>query len=172
MKTEKQILLKVDSYIKKSLAVELKQQGHYLTGSLEHSIQGNLQDISNGASLEGTVADYGYILDAGTKPNKIPYQERSGAKTSKYISALIEYFKLRKGLNEKEARGAAFTTAKVHKREGMPTRNSYSYAQNNERKQFINRTNKAIEKKVDDRIITKVDQLFNTAFEKQHSEII
>lgn len=172
MKTEIKILAPVDTYIKKSIAIELKQQGHYLTGALERSIQGRIQDIPNGASVEGTMADYGFIVDAGTTPNKIPYQEGSGAKTSKYISALIEYFKLRKGLSEKEAKGAAFATAKVQKREGMPTINSYTYAKNNERKTFIERTNKVIEQKVDDMIITKVDQLFNTAFEKQHSEII
>ena len=171
MKTEIQILQKVNIYIKKYLSIELKQQGHYLTGGLERSIQGEIKNIVNGSSLEGSMANYGFIVDAGTAPSKIPYSENSGATTSKYISGLTNYFKLR-GLSEKEAKRAAFATAKVQKKEGMPTRNSYSYAKNNERREFIEHTNKQIENKVDTMVFNSIDSEFEKVFNKQLSEII
>lgn len=166
-----QILRKVDGFIKKNLAIELKQQGHYLTGALERSIQGTIQDITNGVWLQGDMVGYGFIIDAGTKPEKIPYRENSGAKSSKYISALINYFKL-KSFSEKEAKGIAFATAKVQKREGMPTRGSYAYSKNNERKIFIERTANAISYSVDNMVSTEMDSAFEKIFNKQQSEII
>ncbi len=171
MKAEQNILEKVDKAIKKSLTKELKSQGHYLTGGLERSIQGEIKNISNGASLEGSMADYGFIVNTGTTPAKIPYQENSGAKSSKYISGLINYFKL-KGLSEKEAKQAAFATAKVQKKEGMPTRNSYSYAKNNERKLFIERTAISISNTVDTIVSEEMDHAVEKLFTKQQSEII
>lgn len=171
MKTEENILQKVDKVIKKSLAKELKSQSHYLTGGLERSIQGEIKNVPNGASLEGSMADYGFIVNAGTTPGKIPYKENSGAKSSKYISGLINYFKLR-GLSEKEASRAAFATAKVQKKEGMPTRNSYSYAKNNERKLFIERTAISISNTVDAIVSEEMDNAVEKIFNKQNSEII
>lgn len=171
MKTEQNILQKVDKQIKKSLSGELKAQGHYLTGGLERSIQGEIKDIADGASLEGTMASYGFILEHGTTPAKIPYQENSGAKSSKYISGLINYFKLR-GLSEKEAKQAAFATAKVQKREGMPTANSYQHAKNNERKLFIEKTAATISNTVDAIVSEEMDTTVEKIFNKQKSEII
>lgn len=166
------ILKQADNTIKKALSKELKQQGHYLTGSLERSIQGNITTLNNGAALEGTMNNYGYIIDAGVTPDRIPYQEKSGAKNSKYISALTEYFKLRKGLSEKEAARAAFATAKVQKKEGMPTRDSYTYSKNNERKVFIERTAGVISSILDTIASTKMDDAFEKIFNQQQSEII
>ncbi len=171
MKIEKQILQKVDKYTKKSLGIELKQQGHYLTGGLESSIQGEINELPNGAVLEGSIADYGLIINTGATPSKIPYQENSGAKSSKYINGLINYFKLR-GLSEKEAKQAAFATAKVQKREGMPTANSYQYAKNNERKLFIEKTAISISPIINDIVSKEIDTAVEKIFNKQQSEII
>lgn len=172
MKTEEKILQKVDKTIKKSLAKELKSQGHYLTGGLERSIQGEINQLPNGAVLEGNMADYGFIVNAGTMPKKIPYQENSGAKSSKYISGLASYFRERKNLQEKQALQAAFATAKVQKKEGMPTRNSYSYAKNNERKLFIEITAISISNTVDTIVSEEMDNAVEKIFNKQKSEII
>lgn len=165
------ILKKVDTIIKKAFRQELREQGHYLTGGLERSINGDVTEADNVAKLEGSAANYSGILDDGTTADRVPFNQGSGAGHSKYIDGLITYFKLR-GLGDKEAISAAFATAKVQKREGMPTKGSYAYSKNNERKIFIDRTEKQISAQVDTMISEGVDDMFEKAFSKQKSETI
>jgi len=120
---------------------EIKAQGHTLTGKLERSLRTDISISLGTFSGKVMVEDYGVIIDKGVKYNKIPYRRGSGAKTSKYIEALTKYFQQR-GLDFKKAKGAAFATAYKQKiaREGMPTRNSYTFSSNGRRTQWIRRT--------------------------------
>lgn len=111
---------------------ELIAQGHRLTGNLVNSFEQTIMFVSGSIKAEVFVADYGLIIDSGVKPSRIPYNRGSGARTSKYIEALIEYWRKR-GLNELNAKRAAFATAAKQKREGMPTRDSYRYSTNGRR---------------------------------------
>jgi len=113
---------------------ELKAQGHRLTGNLERSLQYEVEKKLNTITGKIYIAEYGVILDKGVKPSRIPYSKGSGAKTSEYIAGLTRFFELR-GLDFKEAKGAAFATAYKQKiaREGMPTRNSYTFSSNGRR---------------------------------------
>jgi hypothetical protein len=77
-----------------------------------------------------------------------------------------------RGLGDKEAMRAAFATAKVQKREGMPTSGSYAYSNNNERKIFIERTEMEISQQIDTLISEGMDDMFETEFIKQKSETI
>jgi len=165
------ILREADTVIKKAFGQELREQGHYLTGGLERSINGEISEVGNVAQLEGTAANYSVFLDAGVTPEKVPFKQGSGAGHSKYIDGLITYFKLR-GLSDKEAERAAFATAKVQKNEGMPTKGSYAYSKNNERKLFIERTENKVGTEVNSIVSDGLDEMFDAIFSKQKSETI
>lgn len=128
-------MLEFQSLIKK----EIEAQGHKLTGKLINSVTFEVQQLNGG--FEGTmfIADYGMILEKGVKPNRIPFTFGSGKKTSKYIQGLIDFFQKR-GLHPKAAKSAAFATARVQKREGLPTRKSFRFSKNGRRKGFIKHT--------------------------------
>lgn len=138
-------LEKVMKTLQRKLQKELQQQGHVLTGALRDSIQYSIKysaGITAGTVIaEMTALDYGMIVEVGVPANKIPYGGRTGkGGTSKYIQGLVRFWQIKKGLGEREALRAAFATAAVHKREGMPSRGSYGYARNGERKNWIKNT--------------------------------
>lgn len=163
------ILRRASKTIDDAVIDEFKSQGHSLTGATEKSIQGKVI----GERVEGEMAEHGYILNAGTKPNRIPYtiKRGNGGGTSKYIEGLISYFRLR-GLSEKDAKGAAFATAIVQKKQGMSTAGSKKYSKTGQRQNFIEIASGRVDKIVDNIINTGMDEIFNTEFEKQKSERI
>lgn len=121
------------------LKAELSAQGHRNTGSLERSFTHEVRRESG--MLIGAIKsnEYSIYLEFGVPANRIPFSPGSGAKSSKYIAGLINYFTT-KGLAASEARGAAFATAHAHKREGMPTRASFAYSSNGRRVGFMRTT--------------------------------
>ena len=126
--------------IKSLLIEELKQQGHRLTGALENSIQYQIKEDSTGITAVMLGLDYGLIVEFGVAADRIPYGGKSGSGgTSKYIQGLVRFFQLR-GLVAREALSAAFATAAVHKREGMPSRGSYALSSNSRRTGFVKNT--------------------------------
>lgn len=131
------------NFVKGKLQEELIAQGHVLTGNLRDSIDGIIHEAGDFIIGFIEIEDYGLIVDKGVKAKKIPYKRGSGAKSSKYIAALIRFFELR-GLSDKEARSAAFATANVHKREGMPTYRSSRFSSNGKRTGFITETIESI----------------------------
>lgn len=125
------------SEIRKSLRVELERQGHVLTGRLSESIDYEIS--ADGYSIVGRMyfEDYGLYVETGVSADRIPYGGRSGSGgKSKYIQGLIIFWEDR-GLSGREAIGAAFATANVHAREGMPSRNSYQFSQTGQRTGFV-----------------------------------
>lgn len=115
---------------------ELKEQGHYLTGKLHDSIQYEIEGSEHTVIANVECEDYGLAMEFGVPANRIPYTPGSGAGgTSQYIQGLITFFEKR-GLQGREAIGAAFATARVQKREGMPTAGSYKFSRNGARKGF------------------------------------
>lgn len=118
---------------------ELNAQGHSLTGNLINSFTKDIKIFAN--SMQGDIyaARHGDAMDTGIKSYKIPYERGSGAKVSKFIDALINYW-TKRGLGTIEAKRAAFATANVQKREGMPTRASYRFSRNGRRTQWKKHT--------------------------------
>jgi hypothetical protein len=171
MNNDRDIIEKASKILDESLAEELKGQGHYLTGALQNSISHDTVQGSNETSSTGYVLKYGLYMHYGVKPAKIPFNPGSGAKSSKYIDALINYFKLR-GLSDKEAKSAAFATAKKHKEEGMPTSGSYTYSNNGRRLAFIKEVEDGKGKKADKVIRTGIDNNVSKTFNKTKSETI
>lgn len=118
---------------------ELRQQGHVLTGKLVNSMSFRVDEFSS--QIIGVIEfeDYGRFVDTGVSASRIPFSGRTGrGGTSDYIQGLIKFFQL-KGLSDREAKGAAFATAAVHKREGMPTNASRRFSTNGDRKGFVNK---------------------------------
>lgn len=122
------------------LREELAAQGHTLTGKLRDSIQYEIEEGTDSVKATVECEDYGLALEFGVAANRIPYTPGSGSGgTSQYIQGLITFFEKR-GLQGREAIGAAFATARVQKREGMPTVGSYRFSSNGQRKGFASTT--------------------------------
>jgi len=127
------IMLELQTALRDTLAA----QGHVLTGNLSDSIM--FEVSADGDEIVGQmyVADYGIFVNVGVTAARIPFGGRSGkGGTSQYIQGLISFWEGR-GLSGREAIGAAFATAHVHAREGMPSRGSYKYSSNGERLGFV-----------------------------------
>jgi hypothetical protein len=156
----KVILNKVAQLLNKVLILELKDQGHHLTGALERSINSAYRVIekSRETELNGYALDYAQDLETGE--GKLPS-----------ISELFKYFKLR-GLNDNEASRAAILTFKKQAKEGMPTKASSRFSKTGERKHFIQRAWNENQQKVDSLIDFGMDIIFNDEYNLQKSETI
>jgi hypothetical protein len=159
----KVILNKVAQLLNKVLILELKDQGHHLTGALERSINSAYRVIekSRETELNGYALDYAQDLETG--------QPSSGKLPT--IIELQKYFMLR-GLSQREALGAAINTARKQAKEGMPTRASSRFSKTGERKHFIQRTWNENQQKVDGLMDFGMDEIFNDEYYLQKSETI
>ncbi len=148
----------------------LEDQGHYLTGNLSDSITYEINEKESQIIARMFVAEYGIFVNAGVSAQNIPYGKNKGggAKTSKYIQGLIEFWQER-GLSGREAIGAAFATAKIHAREGMPSRASKAYSKTGERTGFvriaIEEKIPLIQKKLSDKFAQTIELKFSENFE-------
>lgn len=136
MINEKEIIEIISDLIKQDISTKLKEQGHNNTGSLLNSISYKITQTADSIITDFYMNNYGNIVDFGVRANRIPYRRGSGAKKSKYIDGLINYFQS-KGLSDAESKRAAFATANVHKQEGMPTKASSRFSKTGERTGFI-----------------------------------
>lgn len=130
-------------HLQKELRRELREQGHYLTGALHDSIEYRVYKRGSTVAIAEMMSlDYGLILEVGVPASRIPFsgsRRGAGGGTSKYIQGLVTFFQKR-GLNEREALSAAFATANVQKREGMPTNGSFAFSSNGRRTGFVSET--------------------------------
>ena len=128
------------SKIRDDIKAELVAQNHVLTGTLLNSIDFEIQQKPN--LIEGLMMmqDYGQAIDQGIKASNVPYSANTGrGGTSKYIQGLITFFRL-KGLDEDEAKSAAFATARTATIEGHPTNGSFVHSTNGRRTGFFTDT--------------------------------
>ena len=172
-KNEELKLLKVVGVkLTSKLRREFADQGHHLTGSLEQSIHGEAFFEGDASTLRGTMLYFGAILNFGVTAARIPFNPGSGYKTSKYITGLINYWKLRGITDEKEAKSAAFATAAKQKGlhgkqgEGMPTSGSYSYSKNGRRKEWIDVVSAAVDEEIDNDIGNGIDRIMERKFQE------
>jgi hypothetical protein len=103
---------------------ELEAQGHKMDGNLSKSIQYEVKAEATKVLIEYSFLEYGMVLNYGVTPDRIPYRQGSGAKSSKFIDGLIKFAQKKLGKSGKEAEGVAFAIAKKMKAEGMPTKGS------------------------------------------------
>ena len=118
---------------------ELEAQGHRATGKLIASVVAKVKTMLDNIEVQMSHLDYGIIVNTGLSPERVPYSRGSGAKTSKFIEALMGWIRL-KGIGgglDKTVRGIAFAMATTMKREGIPTKGSYRFTSNGRRTQWI-----------------------------------
>lgn len=118
-----------------TLRRSLEAQGHVNTGRLRDSIQYKLTKGFDFVLAQIECEDYGLAVEFGVSASRIPYGGNGGGGTSQYIQGLIKFFQS-KGLQGRDAIGAAFATARTHAREGMPTAASARFSQTGERTGF------------------------------------
>lgn len=153
----------IGANVKADLRKELRDQGHYLTGELDHSITDKYEENKNGQELDIEALDYIQDVNDGIAPNHIDVTDLS------YIRGLAEYAKKRFGItNDNEALRAAFRIAAKHRKEGMPTRNSYQFSTTGERTEAIEtsyneRENELI---IDQEFSKELDTLIDNTFDQ------
>lgn len=153
-----ELLTKVDPLISEAMKIELRAQGHYNTGALDNSIEGEIK----GKHLEGTANYYAAILHHGYGP------ERASMRQWPFLK---RYF-ITKGHDDYEAGRIAAMTIRAWQREGMPTRGSYAYSETGQRKNFIAIVKKAISGKIDTFVTNGIDKIVNDKFHETKSEVI
>jgi hypothetical protein len=122
--------------LQSSIRKNLELQGHVNTGRLRDSIQYEITPMGDSVKAVIECEDYGLALEFGVPASRIPFGNGTG-ETSKYIQGLITFFES-KGLQGRDAVGAAFATAYTHKREGMPSIGSAAFSRTGERTGWAN----------------------------------
>lgn len=154
--------------LRSKLRTSQNDQGHNLTGKLRDSIDYAVTKGNGIITAKMEMENYGVFVEFGVKANRIPFSGRSGkGGKSQYIQGLISFFEKR-GLSGREAVGAAFATAHVHAREGMPSRSSSRFSKTSERTGFIktvlDNEVKSISDKIENEFGIKIQFLFAESF--------
>lgn len=132
-----EVTQKLMELVRDNVRASQLSQGHNNTGKLYESIAVEVMPEQGQVIGRLYAEDYASYVEVGVSADKVPFGGNStGAKTSKYIQALIGYFE-DKGLSGRDSVGAAFGTAHKHKREGMPTRASSRFSETGKRLGFI-----------------------------------
>jgi len=128
----------VGNFMADALRMEARMQGHRLTGRLERSIEAVIRKKLGEWEIDLLHEKYGTYQNTGIPASSIPYSPGSGARSSKFITALIRWVQLR-GIAPgfAGAKRIAFAIATVQKREGMPTKGSYRFSNNGRRTGWI-----------------------------------
>lgn len=131
-------LHKVGAFLVEQLREELRLQGHEATGNLMSSLEYKIIKDVDGFELNIYMNGYGLFVEQGVDAKKIPYRRGSGAESSKYINALIQWIQ-QKGLEsgDSKIKSFAFAIAEKHKREGMSTLSSRRFSKTGKRDEFI-----------------------------------
>jgi hypothetical protein len=133
--------VQVAEFFKKELTDEFVGQGHRDTGKFEKSIEYDILTNVDTIEIVFSYLKYGIFLEKGVSSNKIPFGGGASKKaTSLYIEALKNWA-ARKGMLKPLS--AAFAIAKMHKKEGMPTKGSVKFSKNGRRRNFQSFTLKA-----------------------------
>lgn len=133
---------------------ELRLQGHYLTGTLEHSLHPHEISESGSVSLTAEAAAYIENLEKGIKPEHIGI-------TAKSISEMTRYVELRMGYTGKNAAKVAIAILKKQQKEGNPTKSSYQFSETGFRTEAV----QDVFYKNNDRYFGMVDQAAITSLD-------
>jgi len=167
--TQAETLQDAAEYLEKHIIAGWVAQGHHMSGAWEDSITTN--KVSDN-EIEGNARSYGMIVNFGITPARIPYGgEPTGAKTSKYIQGLFNYFKS-KGKSDKDALSFAFATAKVQKKQGLSTQASRLYSSTGERQNFLQGVIDAIGIYLDNMIFDGLNDVIDTQAKEPETQYI
>lgn len=158
---DRQLLEQIASLALQAVAIEWKAQGHNLSGKAIREMETRIVEKGNVTVIEGYVIDYMATINAGVTASRIPYTRGSGARSSKYISGLIDYVKRRMGKSDKEAQRIAFAIASRHKKEGMPTKASRRFSKTGKRTGFIEQALEDVEPQLLELIERGIEESIN-----------
>jgi hypothetical protein len=152
-------IAKLQDVLNEALMNEFESQGHKMSGKLIQDIEYKVNQEVDRLVISGYMYAYANYLATGTKAAKVPFSGRGGGGTSLYIQALKNYARQRMGIeDEKKALSVAFAIAHTQKKEGMPTRGSYSYTSTGKRTDWITEAFKRDEDKITEAVS---DMAFN-----------
>lgn len=152
----------LDKSLERDLKKELRDQGHYLTGHLERSMQPKIVETTTGVLLEVLAEDYIDDLETGVPSSKIKLD-------ASYIHELATYSRLRFGVSQERAIQIGYAIAKKHKREGNPTFASYQFSNTGERKHAIeisyNQHEQLYEQQIESGLSREIDGFIDKTFD-------
>lgn len=148
----------IDQVIRK----EMVDQGHHLTGAMEDSLDASVLKKGKAELMEGFAIHYTKFVNEGFPAASASYKQ---------APFLIDYFKKR-GLEEKEAVGAAFATIKTWMRDGMPTQASKAYSSTGSRTNMIENALLGASSDVDEYMSNSFDFMVEENFQKEKSETV
>ena len=148
-----------------AVAIEWNAQGHNLTGNAIQQLETRIVEANGGTLIQGYMVDYMANINAWVTAANIPYSPGSGARSSKYISGLIDYVKRRMGKSDREAKSIAFAIASRHKKEGMPSKASVRFSSTGKRTGFIEAALDGIEPKLAALIEQGIEETINFVIE-------
>jgi hypothetical protein len=162
---------RLEQILNEALLNEWEAQGHSMNGKVVREIEYKVKQETDKLILSGFMYPYANIQAAGVKSAKIPFSGRTGrGGTSLYIAALQNYVKARMNVNdEKRSLSIAFAIAHTQKKEGMPTRGSYSFSSTGKRLDWVEEAFKRNEDKISEAVsdmsynllVAKFDVLIN-----------
>jgi hypothetical protein len=151
----------IDTSLQGDLKKELRDQGHFLTGALERSIQSKQSTSGGKVVSEIEALDYAEDLFEGVAPEHIDQAD---------IAGLTIYAQQRFGLSGKSAIKAAVAIARKHAKEGMPTKNSYQFSKTGERLfanvEAYNKNESEYAKFLEDGVSRELDQFIDKTFQQ------
>jgi len=116
-----QLLNDLANIIIDSLKAEIQAGGHTMTGDLLNSIEAEVQSGVLVNKIIILMNDYGLAIDQGVPPERIPYTEGSGARTSKFIEGLKRFAQIKLGISDQRKQlSVAIAIAKAAKKKGLP----------------------------------------------------
>lgn len=156
---------KVVDFLTDIQRAKLIEQGHKLTGKLSKSIDVRSRLFVDGILFEGSLFDYGLVLNEGIKASRIPVTIGSGATSNKMISGLVQFAKLRRIATTYKGRlSFAFAVVKKWKKEGFPTKASSRFSKTGRRTGWLDEVLSS------DATLKKMNELLSTAFEGDFEE--
>lgn len=156
--TIQELLNKCDKILSEGTKIELRAQGHYGSGALDHSVEGKVTDDR----LEGTANYYAAILNAGYGP---------GIASMKQFPFVYKFF-LSKGHDEEDAKRYAAMTIRKWEKFGMPTGDSSAYSETGQRTNFMAAVRKIMNTEVAQEMSKGLDKIVSDKFNETKSETI
>lgn len=156
------ILKQAEPLINQILRKELGDQGHYLTGALDQSLEARVSKKPNQDIMEGFAAHYTQWVNNGFPASSASFKQ---------LPFVISYFEKR-GLSGKEAVGAAYATIKTWMKEGMPTQASKRFSSTGSRTSAIENAFTGHQTEIDEFIGNSIDFVVEEEFQKEKSETI
>lgn len=144
------------------LRKESSDQGHYLTGALEDSLDRSITKSGRTRTMEGFAVNYAKFVNEG-----VPAESASMAQ----FPYLVRYFQQR-GLPEKEAKGAAAATIKTWMKEGMSTQASKRFSKTGSRQNMVENAFVGNADKIDEYMTNSFDFWVDEEYHKEKSETI